>query len=212
MISIAVKLEKRLSAVKPRNKDLTADLRLFGSCIVKSSSFLLSSQRHREIYTAQNDLHQRRRWGCQSDLKQSYSRLSAHYPRNGESYAERADNSLKHYEGCYAAPVEVADKAEQERRQQTVERVCSEVIRGGGDRCRVFREDPRKQLAVEKGELCHYHAYRKRQHDPAQQGFPRAFGFSSSHILRDKRRHRLHKRRWDEHKKSAQLFGNADTG
>lgn len=129
--------------------------------------------------------------------------LLAHNPRYRQSYAERSYNALKHDKLCASAAVEVADKAEQERGQQAVYRIGFQIFRRRCDNFRAVRKDACQYISMEECEVCYHNADDERGGYAAQKSLSCPFRLLSADVLSNKRRHRLHISRRDEHYKSA---------
>ena len=101
-----------------------------------------------------NDLDDRCRWYSQPDIKQPAG-CAAHPPGNGNANQERCCNALEHDEPCFSEPVEKADEAEQEARQQAVDAISSEIVKACGHYFRIPGEEPTEKVAMEEGDLKH---------------------------------------------------------
>ena len=81
----------------------------------------------RVVGKAEDDLHDGRAGGGEADVEQAHIRQAGHGERHGDADAERAQYALRHDEDRLAEAGEIADKAEQERGQQTVDGVGLEI-------------------------------------------------------------------------------------
>lgn len=77
---------------------------------------------------AKRDLQRRGYWRCQSDIKQSSSRLTAHEPGYRDTDAEGSQDSLDHHELCQTDSIIETDIAEEDRRKHTVNGVSFQII------------------------------------------------------------------------------------
>ena len=118
-----------------------------------------------KIQNTEGNLHDRRARSRQSQLKQRHSRHSAYQKRHRNPHTERSHNSLEHNEKGLSAAVEIADKAKQKCRKQTVNGIGFQVIRGRRNNLHIFREDRRKQISVEKAQIEQHKSGKQRGSD-----------------------------------------------
>ena len=94
----------------------------------------------RQPEKAKRNLRRSRAGRGQPDMEQRHRLPAAHKQANGDSYAERAENALNHYETRGSKPIIEADKAEQETGQEAVNRVGPKILRARPDNLRVLCE------------------------------------------------------------------------
>lgn len=165
---------------------------------------------NRHAPEAQQDLQHGRTRNSKPDVKQRYRCLSAHIPGNRNPHQKGGSDSLHHHKASQPQSIEISNKAEQETCEHTVNRIRLQIVRTGCNDLHIIRENPRKEIPMEKS--------KKKHANPDDCRYPYyipkcafcAVIPACSPVLCNKRRHRLHKRRRHKHDKSAYLFCNSD--
>ncbi len=188
------------------SSSLTRRVKPVGFFLYPSLSFLSEDE---ERDKAHYDLENGGTGGGKTDQEQRSVSDALHQQSNGDPHTERSADPLKHHEFRFLETVVVADEAEQEAREQTVDSICLKIAPRVRDCRRVLREDPRQKIPAEEGQREHRRSEQKRDRDPVLERLISALGLAGTEILGDKRGHRLHKRAWHQHDEGGHFLSNA---
>lgn len=83
-------------------------------------------------------------------MEQVRVRLDAHEIRYRHTDAERTEDSLDHNESCHADTIVETDVTEEYRRENTVNRICFQIIDRCQDHFGIGRKDTRQKISMEK--------------------------------------------------------------
>ena len=144
-----------------------------------------------------------------ANLRQARVRLDAHHIRKRQADEQRLDETLCHDPERLVVAVEVAEHAEEDRRQDGLGREALQILKAFLHDLGIRREKSRQRIALEHHER-EYGAAKKQPHaDARQHRLLCALLISRAHVLRDERRHRLHQRAGNQHGEVDDLARNA---
>lgn len=83
-------------------------------------------------------------------MEQGRVRLDAYEIRYRHTDAERTEDSLNHNEPGHADTVVETDVTEKHRRENTVDRICFQIIDRCQDHFGIGRKDTRQKISMEK--------------------------------------------------------------
>ena len=83
-------------------------------------------------------------------MEQGRVRLSTHKIGYRYTDTESAEDSLDHNESCHANTVVETDVTEKHRRENTVDRICFQIIGRCQDHLGIRRKDTRQKISMEK--------------------------------------------------------------
>ena len=105
---------------------------------------------HRKICYAENNLHDCRARGCETDSEDRNRHNLTHKIGNRDSHSECADNTLNHNKLRSATAIEIACEAEKEAGEQAVDGIRLEILGRIVDNFALAREYARKNIAMEE--------------------------------------------------------------